>query len=170
MSRHQNWHVRQRESCDCVIATIAAVTNVPYDVVASLTPRKPGKRGLYRRDARKLLQVVTQIKWKRPRTVFFRRLRTLCNSPDSLILFIRPQRNVLIPEFLQKPQHCIFVRRGYVFDPECVDVMQADAYVRINWIPTLAFYPRDVREFNELQTSNFSKYHKSRLWSEIIGG
>ena len=170
MSQLRNCHIRQREAYDCVIATVAAVANMPYESVAELAPRKPGKLGLYPREVRKLLQNATQIKWRFPRTVFFRRLRFLCDSEDTVILFIRPPGNVLLQRITRKTRHCIFVRGGHVFDPECNDAILAGDYDRIHWIPTTAFYPVDSRTLKEIQGDNRSRYRKERFWSEISGG
>lgn len=146
MAELKNCHIRQREECDCVIATVASIANLPYETVAELSPRRPGKRGLYPREVRQLLKQATQIKWKVPRTVFFRRLRSLCDSKHGLVLFIRQPGNALLQRITRKTQHCIFVRGGNVFDPEYHNVVHVDEYERINWIPTVSFYPTDYRK------------------------
>ena len=167
MSHPQNSHVRQREATDCVIATVAAIANMPYEAVAELSPRKPGKHGLYPLEVWKLLQNATQLKWKYPRTVFTR-LRKLCDSQYTLVLFIRQPGNALLQRIFRKTQHCIFVRRGMVFDPECNTAIHADNYDRLNWIPTIAFRARDNESLAKIQDDNFSKYREERLWSEML--
>ncbi len=166
----QNCHIRQREANDCVIATVATIANMPYETVAELSPREPGEKGLYPHEVRKLLQNATQIKWRYPKTVFFRRLRTLCDSEETLVLFIRQPGNALIQRITRKKQHCIFVRDGEVYDPEYNDAIVAYDYDRIQWIPTVAFYPVDSGKLREIQADNHTRYRKDRLWSEITGG
>ena len=163
-----NLHVRQREASDCVIATVAAIANIPYELAAESSPRKPGKKGLYPREVRKLLQNATQIKWKPPRLLFFRHLRSLCQSEYTLILFVRQPGNALLHSLLRKQQHCIFVKCGRVYDPEYSTAMSAENYPRIHWIPTFAFRPADLKQLQELQDINYARHNKERVWSEIF--
>jgi len=57
----RNCHVRQRDANDCVIATVAAVVNMPYDMVAAFSPRIPEVNGIYPHEKRQILQKATNI-------------------------------------------------------------------------------------------------------------
>ena len=166
-SQLRNCHIRQRDANDCVIATVAAVANIPYDRVAALSPRVPGEKGLYPHEVRTILQDATSIRWRFPRTLYFRRFRTLCSSNAILILFIRQPGNAFLQRITRKVQHCVFVRNELVYDPQCSDVVHADDYAKINWIPTVAFYPVNKTKLQKIQIRNYSLYRKERLWSEI---
>jgi len=165
----RNCHVRQRDANDCVIATVAAVVNMPHDMVAAFSPRIPEVNGIYPHETRQILQKATNIRWKYPRTLYFRRLRTLCSSNATLILFIRQPGSAFLQRVTRKMQHCVFVRNDLVYDPELNDVVHADNYSRIDWIPTIAYYPVDSSKLQELQIRNYSLYRKERMWSAMIG-
>ena len=167
-SRSRIPHIRQRTACDCVITVTAMIANMPYEAVAELAPVVSVKKGLFPGQVRRLLQDATSIKWRRPARVYFRRLKSLCATEHSLVLFVRQPKNLLVRLWTRPMQHCIAVRNGKIFDPEFPVPLSLEVYTRAHWIPCTAFRPVDANQLVAIQNHNHERYRKARLWSEIL--
>ena len=161
-------HIRQRTACDCVIAAVAMVANLPYEAVAELSPVGSAQRGLLPWEIRRLLEDATGIKWRRPARLHFRRFESLCVAEHTLVLLIRQPTNLLVRLWKRLPQHCIAVRKGRIFAPEYGFAVSLEEYARADWVPSVAFRPVDANQLVAMQNHNDKQYRKARLWSEIL--
>lgn len=161
-------YIQQRAACDCVIAVTAMVANMPYETVARLAPVASHRRGFLPWEAHRLLEDATSVRWRRPACVHFRRLESLCDAKDTLVLFIRQRKNLLVRLFTRSTRHCIAARNGRVFDPAIPFARSLEKYPRADWIPCIAFRPVDARQLAAIQSRNDEQYRTDRLWSEIL--
>lgn len=161
------WHISQRGGFDCVIATVATVANMPYKEVAKLAPVALEGRGLLPREVLELLQTTTNVRWRGPTRIFFRRLRSFCKAEYTVVLFIRKPHN--IARLWTRPlQHCIAVRNGRVFDPRFSDPYSIDRYPNASWVPTIAFRPSNAHQLNAIQSRNAEQFCSDQVWGEIF--
>jgi hypothetical protein len=132
--------VRQRTSCDCVIATIAMVSNLSYGEVASRSPVRPGTRGLRYREIRQLLENTTGISWSETGGGWLRNVEKWADSDSTLVLGIhRPWR------WLTLTDHCIAVQQGCVYDPNYPRAIFSSDYDNRHWRVTAVFRPADAK-------------------------
>lgn len=136
MERFELKHVRQRKSCDCVVATAAILANVSYEHAAAFSPIVPGKRGLKLVETRCLFETLTGISWNRPRFHWFTRLFSVTSECASFVAVIRPS-------ILTKKYHCIFVENLIVYDPGSHRPFPIDHYELRRWWIGFSMMPKD---------------------------
>jgi hypothetical protein len=136
MERFDLRHVRQRESCDCVVATAAILANVPYEHAAALSPVVPGVRALKLVETRRFFETLTGISWNRPRYHWFTRLPSVTSECASFVAVIRPS-------LLTTKYHCIFVEDLIVYDPALHRPFPIDRYELRKWWIGFSMMPND---------------------------
>jgi hypothetical protein len=129
--------VRQRTSCDCVIATTAMVSNLSYGEVASCSPVRPGTRGLRSREIRQLLEKTTGIDWSRPEWGRRRNVEQWAVSVSTLVVIARRPWH-------WRTLHCIAVQQRCIYDPNYRRAIFSCDYDHRHWIVTAVFRPADA--------------------------
>ena len=162
-------HIQQRTDCDCVIATAAVVSNLPYAEAARISPVKPGRRGLFPNETRCLLRKTTGVRWYGPRFAWFRNLARLASAPTIRVVAIRRPwtlKDLFTPN---RRWHCIATRNGFIYDPEFDRPLRSSAYARIGWTVVGYYKPANHGKLETAQLLNAKKFGKTRrLWSDLL--
>lgn len=161
-------HIKQRTDCDCVVATVAMIANLPYRAVADLAPDTGKGKGLRAKETHRLLEVATGVRWRNPRLVYFRRLKSFCTTEDTLVLSVRQPQNLLVHLWKLPMRHCIAVREGQIYDPQFPHTHSIDSYPNAKWMPTIVYRPVDMGQLADIQRDNEERFRDDRLWGEIL--
>jgi hypothetical protein len=162
-------HVRQRTSCDCVIATAAIVANLPYAEAARVSPVQPGRRGLFSSETRSILFATTGVRWFGPRLAWFRGLSHFATMPSLRVIDIRRQKTLSELFKLGTISHCIATRNGIIFDPEFDNPISVADYPRLDWTVIGYYTPWNANKLETAQLINAKRFSRSdRLWSDLM--
>jgi hypothetical protein len=156
-------HVRQRTSCDCVVATAATIANLDYAYAADRSPVPPGQRPMQPSEISELLQRTTGILWRGPCSAWWHRIEKFVDSPNMCVLSIRKRWS-----WPWKSYHCITVGHGKIYDPEFLSPLKLDEYQRRNWTIVKYFRPRDFSKLRAVQEHNEVNYRSTRLWNAAL--
>ncbi len=128
-------HVRQRTSCDCVIATAATVAQVDYEAAVAKSLVVPGARPMTPRELRWLLEAVTGVAWQRPAWGWRRTVEAWADTESTLVVVARRPWH-------WRTLHCVAVLQGWVYDPEFSGGRPVAFYDRRDWRVVQVYRPK----------------------------